>query len=1295
MDYLFLGIVALFGVAFTLLWVANLPDSQRHKQIWSPLLALVIAAAFIAGTHVLPASSTAPWRQTLTQIFQRGTGLPAPPLPLLVLILHGLGILAFSVVKLLINGGVRLLSRFTSSSLSGISQYVYQEADDDVVLRPGWYFPGLLARSTALIALAVLLLCILARTVVDPLALATSALSVPPPGYPLLPALPAFVLFEVGWYLNGLRAPNLSEEHSPDIDPVDPKIKGTYDDLWDEYQEIWPEKVLAASRHPIERLPGSSPRGTVSDEQDPELQTVWRDLLRHPEVQFLDEDDYEVLSRLWNGEDLLVEDPTYDRIAPVLATVLYYDLLDGGRTLILIDPRRSAELQSNPTTASIRWITQWIQKLHGAGDNLQVHSLDAFRRRSSGDVPDILVASAEELSSLNILGRGRREDIKWFLRVEKVVILDGSETLFRHTQSTSALLHTLDHLLGSQREDGRSPQLVVLSENRRNLQPSLQQILPAEPFEKRLPFPRPHNPYVICWRTKGAPFQNAMFRYAGYRIGDEPVLALPAWREDLSSISIAEQQDLPYREFLEELDRHKTQLQNSPVSVATLRGQTSERLVCHQDVPWLIPQQDRTVTIVRDQRCNLIRTVQRWLSAGRKHAFLHVVSSPYLLRDYFASNVDFFLSVDAPVGLQSPQFSKKTIPFVAHQLLRRLMSEWIDEQTLHRILESIGRDEPPVENALQDLFNTAFGVDVLGDSLLEWKQEYEYQPSIDRFVPTTLFHLRRRRLLSKSSLDWMASISVVDDTGRVLDTLPREHLFQRFLPGQVHAFNGRPYRVQEADLENQELKVAHDEQWDGRVGYRPDLNVILEGADGGISHRQAETENGWNVVHDLRPFEARVETNGYFRLDAQEGSLVPSHQNCSSAVPTRTYEHAWVAHLSFRPPANNTSAVSDDELSSISWTLSVLLREALPTIFPETTPLLLVLPPSDGRSPLPHVLPHVRYGVDLSSSPAVDLYIFEDSRSDLGLAKRILNQWKDVFGLLDDYVHWITTQEKKPNTRARERWNIQVDSPEGFWAHGPRNLSNDAELLDLEATKDFLDALFEDDESCLRSRRQDYYRGRRTIRGREDGQQCDFCRQSVSDIEYEQLDDGRVRCSDCSKLATDTNEELQEAYRDARFFLEDTLGREIAHDVDVTLTDTRAVQQAAGKEFVPTSSFDPRTLGIAIRDQGDLSILVENGQPYYMAKGVIVHELTHIWQFEELNYRQMRSEEGNVIVEGHAKWAELKSIQDLPEAESYIERQKTRNDEYGVGYRRICEILDDHSDVDTPFELLLRRYGHG
>jgi hypothetical protein len=178
----------------------------------------------------------------------------------------------------------------------------------------------------------------------------------------------------------------------------------------------------------------------------------------------------------------------------------------------------------------------------------------------------------------------------------------------------------------------------------------------------------------------------------------------------------------------------------------------------------------------------------------------------------------------------------------------------------------------------------------------------------------------------------------------------------------------------------------------------------------------------------------------------------------------------------------------------------------------------------------------------------------------------------------------------------------------------------------------------------------------------------------------------------CGETATDSEELLLDAYNEAREFLEDEIRVALPSDVEVILSDAHTVHGATDSDFVPTSSYDPRVRGLAIRRNGELSILVENGQPYHMAVSTIAHELTHIWQFSRLDYRHMKAEEGRLLVEGHAMWAGLRSIQHLPEADRYIEEQSSRADVYGEGYRYICTLLEDNSEYSNPFNLLLEQY---
>jgi hypothetical protein len=445
-------------------------------------------------------------------------------------------------------------------------------------------------------------------------------------------------------------------------------------------------------------------------------------------------------------------------------------------------------------------------------------------------------------------------------------------------------------------------------------------------------------------------------------------------------------------------------------------------------------------------------------------------------------------------------------------------------------------------------------------------------------------------------------------------------------------------------------------------------------------------------------------------------------QQDRSAIPERAYEEARCVCLSFRFHAGIYLKGQGDELhdrsqgsaAALSHTLAVLLREALPTIFPEMHPFLLICPTGDqanelaGESLLPHVLPScygtlpeeafafnvsgerdagLSQGESDSPSLTVSLVAVEDSRTDLGLTRSVALHWEEMMEVVEDYLHWVTDGGESASTA---KWTKNVTDPQAFLRYGNDTLGD---ALCLEAVRDLLGDLMEGRSLRLHQRRLAYYDGHTSDPVRQVGiQRCDFCGTDVSEAEYVELGDRRVRCETCTALAVDTEDELRAAYRDARAFLENDLGIDLARNIRVTLTDTEAVQRQAGRTFIPTSSFDSRVLGIATYDASGISILVENGQPYYMALAVIVHELTHVWQFDKLDFRRLQQESSLLVTEGHATWAELAVLDGRPEAEDYVQETKARTDVYGEGYRHVVEQLAN-TGFETPFAWLLNEYG--
>ena len=213
---------------------------------------------------------------------------------------------------------------------------------------------------------------------------------------------------------------------------------------------------------------------------------------------------------------------------------------------------------------------------------------------------------------------------------------------------------------------------------------------------------------------------------------------------------------------------------------------------------------------------------------------------------------------------------------------------------------------------------------------------------------------------------------------------------------------------------------------------------------------------------------------------------------------------------------------------------------------------------------------------------------------------------------------------------------------------------------------------------------------------RENVHYCDFCYREMSDNGYDVLNDGRERCSSCSQSAINSLVEFKQAFLSTRKRMEKYFGISINLHVDVKLVDAKKMAKISKVEFNATSDVDSRVLGLAIKHKKGYTLYLESGSPYIPAVSTIVHELTHIWQFqswkdEDIN-RMYGKDHSIFIYEGMAKWAQIHYLIGLNEF-NQARREEIltleRPDEYGLGYRLFSEYYPLHYHVgklkDSPF----------
>lgn len=195
--------------------------------------------------------------------------------------------------------------------------------------------------------------------------------------------------------------------------------------------------------------------------------------------------------------------------------------------------------------------------------------------------------------------------------------------------------------------------------------------------------------------------------------------------------------------------------------------------------------------------------------------------------------------------------------------------------------------------------------------------------------------------------------------------------------------------------------------------------------------------------------------------------------------------------------------------------------------------------------------------------------------------------------------------------------------------------------------------------------------------GKPDARYCDFCGAEIFGVEYETLSDGRDRCLNCGRTSVKSREDFRKIFEDVKRNMESFFGIRINVGIKVEMVNAKTLHKRLGKAFVPTTESDGRIFGVAIKEKGSYSLLLENGSPRVLTMLTIAHELTHIWQYINWDDKAITKKYGKKlrlqIYEGMAKWVEIQYAYLINEP-VIAKREEiittSRDDEYCRGFLR-------------------------
>lgn len=289
------------------------------------------------------------------------------------------------------------------------------------------------------------------------------------------------------------------------------------------------------------------------------------------------------------------------------------------------------------------------------------------------------------------------------------------------------------------------------------------------------------------------------------------------------------------------------------------------------------------------------------------------------------------------------------------------------------------------------------------------------------------------------------------------------------------------------------------------------------------------------------------------------------------------------------------------------------------------------------------------------------------SFSFVGMSYDVIEDNEEAISGEDEESEEIDVDDAKKSADSRER---KPYSQRFFMLYGYDSVP---ECLDLDGTLEYLKGCGFDDNYLKRARSDAKNTKRKWYNNRfEPGvHYCDFCGAKLEGT-ISVLKDGRERCNECKSTAITKVRDFRKLYKQAHARMEEIFGIKIKSKISIRITNAEEIAREGGYEFKPSPRFDGRALGFAQRfGNGKTRILLENGSPRLETEKTLVHELTHVWQYENMGCL-WEPRKDLVAIEGMAVWTEAQYLMCTGQEEranAYVQARSGENTEYGQGMR--------------------------
>ena len=698
--------------------------------------------------------------------------------------------------------------------------------------------------------------------------------------------------------------------------------------------------------------------------------------------------------------------------------------------------------------------------------------------------------------------------------------------------------------------------------------------------------------------------------------------------------------------------------------------------------------------ILYDAHYNFFSMLWSWMKyGGTKGTLIHIVSPSYMLREYFADNLEKLI-------VRNNDYA----PLISYQSALKytcFLEILID-------LSNAGLYEEQIEKKNREYkWGYANVTEILSESLKHVLKEQEFyniyecfrfeeqsvfDPDKDSFERRTLVKLIdeniRRRI--REQMTFAETVT----KNNVLETIPvlKQNISNHFLRGQDVPLNGHMQKI---------LNVNKGMIFTEQV-IPADKKEYYQCSEFVLSNMKRTDECVDRDIIDFNLYSGAAERliYGYWSCNDQIDLIKESGAKLNSICDGNGNPHCNKIDNVHIMEIRMKKECFGEQAEKAVFLAAYMLQEIFKTLFPFNHMNLFAtidydpdasgdgekywekLTQHTGKTSLEEkihsLVPFIR-STEIKSKDDdeyVRMFIIEFSGLEIGMVSSLYVNRMRVFRIILSYLNWYLKKSK--NTVEEVEGEEKKTNPDditpsylNFGGSGIPDCFAPEELM--EFCKMLLPTYKEQESNANKpSNVKPEYT-------------CTFCGKPA--LFTCRMDDNRCMCRSCKQQQIGQRDEIKELYRETVEFLCNTYHIKLRKNIHLRLKSADSIRKRC------QYSGAGRILGFY--NSGSHELWVEARGPRNAVQDTMIHELTHCWQFDNTNVANLKRKHKNeylLFLEGHSSYMEVDAMRKLGETEyaDFIEGQlMARNDEYGAGYRMLKEYLETEEQKGshyTPYE---------